>query len=56
MTAAFCDPAPGLAVAYHLNGRVDAESALSFRRPALVEQVYRAVLDLDGSSPLDKRP
>jgi CubicO group peptidase (beta-lactamase class C family) len=51
MTAAFCDPAHGLVVAYHLNGRVDAESAIGFRRPALVEHIYRSVIDVDLPDP-----
>lgn len=45
MSAAFCDPEFDLVVAFHFNGRVDAESAVKYRRPALVELIYRAVLD-----------
>lgn len=45
MTAAFCDPEADLVVAFHFNARVDAESAVMYRRPALVERLYRAVLD-----------
>jgi CubicO group peptidase (beta-lactamase class C family) len=43
VNAAFCDPERDLVVAYHLNGRVDAESALGYRRPALVEGIYRGL-------------
>lgn len=43
MTGAFADPAHDLVVAFHLNGRVDTESALDLRRPALVDGIYRAV-------------
>ncbi len=44
MTGAFADPAHDLVVAFHLNGRVDTESALDLRRPALVDGIYRAVV------------
>jgi CubicO group peptidase (beta-lactamase class C family) len=44
MTAAFADPAHGLVVACHLNGSVDPGSALGYRRPALVDTIYRAVV------------
>lgn len=44
MTAAFADPAHGLVVACHLNGSVDPGS-LGYRRPALVDTIYRAVVD-----------
>jgi len=48
MTAALCDPARDLVIAFHFNGRVDAESAVMFRRPALLERIYSAVLDAGG--------
>lgn len=44
MTGAFADPVHDLVVAFHLNGRVDTESALALRRPALVDGIYRAVV------------
>jgi CubicO group peptidase (beta-lactamase class C family) len=44
MTGAFADPDHALVVAFHLNGRVDDESALDVRRPALVDGIYRAVV------------
>ena len=44
MTAAFADPAHGLVVTCHLNGSVDPGS-LGYRRPALVDTIYRAVVD-----------
>lgn len=44
MTAAFCDPDHDLVVAFHFNGRTDAESAVTFRRPVLVDSIYRAVI------------
>ena len=43
MTGAFADPDHDLVVAFHLNGRVDDQSALDLRRPALVDGIYRAV-------------
>jgi CubicO group peptidase (beta-lactamase class C family) len=43
MSAALCDPELELVVAFHLNGRVDAETGVRYRRPALVENIYRAV-------------
>lgn len=46
MSAAFCDPEFDLVVAFHFNGRVDAASAIGYRRRALVEWLYRAVLDV----------
>lgn len=49
MTAAMADPERGLVIAYHLNGRIDAESAVVYRRPALIDRIYRAVL-AEGSA------
>ena len=45
MTVGFCDPDHGLVVSYHATGRVDAGSALGYRRPALVDALYRALVD-----------
>lgn len=50
MTAAFADPDHGLVVAFHFNGRIDADSALSYRRPALVDRIYRAALKVDDDA------
>jgi CubicO group peptidase (beta-lactamase class C family) len=47
MTAAFADPEHNVVIAYHFNGRVDAESAVMYRRPALIDRIYRAILDAD---------
>ncbi|HEY7069107.1 MAG TPA: serine hydrolase domain-containing protein [Acidimicrobiales bacterium] len=44
MTAAMCDPDSGLVIAFHFNGRIDADSAVNYRRPSLVTSIYRAVL------------
>jgi CubicO group peptidase (beta-lactamase class C family) len=43
MTVAFCDPRVELVVAYHLNGVADAATTVGFRRPIMVEMIYRAL-------------
>lgn len=43
MTVAFCDPRSDLVVAYHLNGLCDAATGVGFRRPVMVEMIYRAL-------------
>jgi len=47
MTAALCDPECDLVIAFHFNGRVDAESAVMYRRPALIDKIYSAVIGDD---------
>lgn len=46
MSVALCDPEVGLVVAFHFNGRVDSDTAVRYRRPALIDNIYRAVEEL----------
>lgn len=45
MTGALADPDHGIVIAFHSNGRVDATSALEYRRPSLIDSVYRSLVD-----------
>lgn len=45
VTAAFCDPECGLVVATHFTGRIDGRSAIEYRRPALMDRIYRLAVD-----------
>ena len=48
MSFAFADPELELVVAIHYNGVLDAQTAVRYRRPVIVDAIYRHVLDRDG--------